>query len=243
MNHQPQLNGGPRGAATATKLFGVVSPDIAMAVGAWLLCLTGLMSLFTPSTLPSAAVLRLALVGTGFALYGYGRTQKQRVALVQTGASETQLVRGLGGWLIALAVLMGITLVSAVVQAVHDIPVIADGKTWVAYTTPGSPVYHPGWPALLALDWGGNLFVLLFFPVLLSLFLQRRRLFRPFTIGTLGFLVALAALRLWMVNYVPHISGAAQASQFWALMLTAGNAAIWTPYLLKSKRARVTFDQ
>ena len=68
-------------------------------MGAWLLCLTGLMSLFTPSTLPSAAILRLALVGTGFALYGYGRTQKQRDTLAKVGASETQMVRGLGGFI------------------------------------------------------------------------------------------------------------------------------------------------
>ncbi len=243
MNHQPQTESGPRGAAAATKLFGIISADVAMAVGAWLLCLTGLMSLFTPSTLPSAAVLRLALVGTGFALYGYGRTQKQRNALAHVGASETQLVRGLGGWLIALAVLIGITLVSAIIQAVHDIPVIADGKTWAAYTTSGSPAYHPGWALLLVLDWGGNLFVLVFFPVLLSLFLQRKRLFRPLTIATLVLLAALSAVHLWQVNHVPHIPDAAQASQFWALLLTCGNAAIWIPYLLQSKRARVTFDQ
>ena len=56
-------------------------------LGTALLCLTGLMSLFTPSTLPSAAILRLALVGTGFALYGYGRTQKQRDAQAKAGAA------------------------------------------------------------------------------------------------------------------------------------------------------------
>lgn len=242
MNHEPQLEGGP-GEAAATKLFGIISADVAMAVGAWLLCLTGLMSLFTPSTLPSAAILRLALVGTGFALYGYGRTQKQRDAQAKAGATETQMVRGLGGWLIALAVLMGVTLVSAVVQAVTDIPLIAEGKVWAAYTTPGQPAYHPGWSLLLTLDWGGNLFVIVFFPVLFSLFLQRRRAFRPLTVGTLVLLVILSALRLWQVNHVPHIPDAAQAAQFWALIMTLGNATIWIPYLLKSQRARVTFDQ
>ena len=241
MNHEPQLEGGQPG--TVTKLFGVVTPEVAMAVGAWLLCLTGLMSLFTPSTLPSAAILRLALVGTGFALYGYGRTQKQRDTLAKIGASETQMVRGLGGWLIALAVLMGVTLVSAVIQAVTDIPIMAEGKVWAAYTTPDQPAYHPGWALLLALDWGSNLFVIVFFPVLLSLFLQRRKAFPPATVGTLILLVALAALRLWQVNHVPHIPDAAQASQFWALVMSLGNAAVWIPYLLKSKRARITFDQ
>lgn len=241
MNHEPQLEGGQPG--TVAKLFGVVTPEVAMAVGAWLLCLTGLMSLFTPSTLPSAAILRLALVGTGFALYGYGRTQKQRDTLAKGGASETQMVRGLGGWLIALVVLMGVTLVSAVIQAVTDIPLMAEGKVWAAYTTPGQPAYHPGWALLLALDWGSNLFVIVFFPVLLSLFLQRRKAFRPATVGTLILLVALAALRLWQVNYVPHIPDAAQAAQFWALVMSLGNAAVWIPYLLKSKRARITFDR
>lgn len=243
MHRQPELENetGPRGTSS-TKLLGVISPNVAISAGAWLLTLTGVFSLFTPSTRPSAVILRLALVVAGFALYGCGRTQKLRDASARAGGSETQQVRNLGGWLIVLAVLIAITLVSAIVQAVTDLSIIAKGHVWTAYTTPGQPAYHPGWALLLALDWGVNLFVVVFFPVLLSLFLQRKRAFRPLTIATLLFLTALSALRLYQMNAVPLIPAPAQAAQFWSLVLTLANAAVWIPYLLCSKRARVTFE-
>lgn len=129
---------------------------------------------------------RLTLAATGFALYGYGKTQKQRNQNARTGTGETHLVRGLGGWLIVLGVMLAVTLVEAVIQAITDIPRILDGNVWAAYTTPGQPAYHQGWAALLALDWGSNLYVLVFFPVLLSLFLQKKKTFRALTVGTLA---------------------------------------------------------
>lgn len=243
MNNLTQPKGGNVSAATAGKLYRLVTPDVAIAVGAWLLCLTGFLSLFTPSDVTASAVFRLTLVATGFALYGYGKTQKQREYNARPGASETHLVRGLGGWLMVLGVMLAVTLVAAVIQAISDIPQILDGNAWAAYTTPGQPAYHPGWASLLALDWGSNLYVLVFFPVLLSLFLQKKKTFRALTVGTLALFVVLSAFRLWQVNQIPHIPAAAQASQFWAFILAFGKAAIWIPYLLISRRSRGTFDQ
>lgn len=235
---------GRDGASSVARggLYRLVTPDVAIAVGAWLLCLTGFLSLFTPSDITSSAVFRLTLVATGFALYGYGRTQKQREQNARPGASETQFVRGLGGWLIVLGVMLAVTLVASVVQAVTDIPQILDGKVWVAYTTPGQPVYDPGWAALLALDWGSNLFVLVFFPVLLSLFLQKKKTFRSLTTGTLLLFVVLSMFRLWLVNQVPHFSAAEQAAQFWSVVFAFGKAVLWIPYLLLSRRSKATFE-
>jgi hypothetical protein len=243
MDNLTQLEGGHGGAAASSRLYRLITPDVAAAVGAWLLCLTGFLSLFTPSDVTASAVFRLTLAGTGFAFYGYGRTQKQRAQNARPGASETQLVRGLGGWLIVLGVMLAVTLVTAVIQAVTDIPQMLDGHVWAACTTPGQPAYHPGWATLLALDWGSNLYVLVFFPVLLSLFLQKKKTFRALTVGTLALFVALSAFRLWQVNQVPHIPAAAQASQFWSFVFASGKAAIWIPYLLISRRSRATFDQ
>jgi len=242
MNNLTQPGGSNGNPASAARLYRLVTPDIAIAVGAWLLCLTGFLSLFTPSDVAASAVFRLTLVATGFALYGYGRTQKQREQNTRPNASETQLVRGLGGWLIVLGVMLAVTLVAAVIQSVTDIPQIIGGKVWAAYTTAGQPTYDPGWSTLLALDWGSNLFVLVFFPVLLSLFLQKKKAFRPLTIGTLGLFVVLAAFRLWQVNHIPHIPATAQAVQFWSLVFALGKAGIWIPYLLLSRRSRATFD-
>ena len=243
MNNLTQLEGSNGSTAANSRLYRLITPDVAIAVGAWLLCLTGFLSLFTPSDVTASAIFRLTLVTTGFALYGYGKTQKQRNQNARTGTGETHLVRGLGGWLIVLGVMLAVTLVAAVIQAVTDIPQILDGNVWAAYTTPGQPAYHPGWATLLALDWGSNLYVLVFFPVLLSLFLQKKKTFRALTVGTLTLFVVLSALRLWQVNQVPHIPAAAQASQFWSFVFAFGKAAIWIPYLLVSRRSRATFDQ
>ena len=242
MNNLTQPEGSNGSTATTSRLYRLVTPDVAIAGGAWLLCLTGFLSLLTPSDVTASAVFRLTLVATGFALYGYGRSKKQQEQNARPGASETQMVRGLGGWLIVLGVMLAVTLVAAVIQAVTDLPVIIEGKVWTAYTTPGQPTYDPGWATLLALDWGSNLFVLVFFPVLLSLFLQKKKAFRSLTVGTLVLFVFLSALRLWQVNQVPHFSAAAQAAQFWVLVFAFGKAAIWIPYLLVSRRSRATFE-
>ena len=242
MNNLTQPEGGNASGAAAVRLYRFVTPDVVIAVGAWLLCLTGFLSLFTPSDVTASAVFRLTLVVTGFVLYGYGRTKKQHEQNARPDASDTQLVRGLGGWLIVLCVMLAVTLVASVIQAVTDIPQILDGKVWAAYTTPGQPTYDAGWATLLALDWGSNLFVLIFFPVLLSLFLQKKKMFRSLTVGTLVLFVVLSAFRLWQVNQVPHIPATAQAAQFWSLVFAFGKAGIWIPYLLLSRRSRATFE-
>jgi hypothetical protein len=222
----------------ATSLYRVLTPDVAMTVGAWLLFMTGFLSLLRPSDLASSAIFRLTLVATGFALYGFGRTQKGREQAVQAGASETQLYRGLTGWLVLLGVMLGVTLVGAVLQAVSDLPVITAGKLWADYTTPGLPTYHPYWAWLLAFDWGGNLFTLAFTPVLLSLFFQRKKLFPPVMFWTFLILVGLSAARFGMASQIPHLQDDQTALPLFLAVIKAG---VWIPYLRVSRRVKATF--
>lgn len=216
----------------------LLTPDTKIAVGAWLLCMTGFVALINPSDLPASAFFRLSLAGMGFALYAWGRTDKQRQQAMKDGASETQFLNGLSGWLILLAGMLWVTLLGAVLQAISDAPQIIRGDLWVEYTTPGRAAYHPLWAMLLVLDWGSNLFALVLIPVLLTLFFQRKKLFPTVMFWTLLAFVALVALRFGMADRISFLKGGGIAMP---LFLAVFKALVWIPYLRLSRRVKVTF--
>ena len=216
----------------------MLTPDTKIAVGAWLLCMTGILAFLNPSDLPASAIFRLSLVAAGFTLYGVGRTEKHRHQLIQAGASDAQMHSGLSGWLLLLAGILCVTLVGAVVQAISDIPQIISGQVWAEYTTKGKPAYHPSWAPLLALDWGSNLFTLAFVPVLLALFFQRKKSFPTVMFWTLLLFVVLVALRFGVANRISFLKGDALAMP---LLFAVIKAAVWIPYLRVSKRVKSTF--
>ncbi len=233
---QPPGAGSP--AADAAGLSRLLTPDTKITVGAWLLCMTGIVALMNPSDLPASAFFRLSLAAAGFALYAWGRTDKQRQQAVKDGLSNTQFLNGLSGWLILLAAMLWITLLGAVLQAISDVPQIIRGNLWMEYTTPGRTAYHPLWAALLVLDWGSNLFALVLIPVLLSLFFQRKKAFPTFMFWTLLVFVVLVALRFGVADRISFINGDGVAVP---LVMAVLKAVVWIPYLRLSKRVRVTF--
>jgi hypothetical protein len=237
MENTTQTAGANPPAAVAG-LSRLLTPDTKIAVGAWLLCMTGIVALINPSDLPASAVFRLSMAGAGFALYAWGRTDKQRQQALKDGGSDTQFLNGLSGWLIVLAAMLWVTLLGAVFQAMSDVPQIIRGNLWVEYTTPGRAAYHPLWAALLALDWGSNLFALVLIPVLLTLFLQRKRTFPTVMFWTLLVFVALVALRFGVADRIMFIKGDGVAVP---LVLAILKAVVWIPYLRLSKRVKATF--
>lgn len=222
----------------AAGLSRLLTPDTKIAVGAWLLCMTGILALINPSDLPASAFFRLSLAAAGFALYAWGRTDKQRQQAVKDGVSDTQFLSGLSGWLILLAAMLWVTLLGAVVQAISDIPQIIGGQLWAEYTTPGRTAYHPLWAPLLVLDWGTNLLALVLVSGLLSLFFQRKKAFPRVMFWTLLLLVALVALRLGVADRISFIKGDGIATPLFVAVL---KAVVWIPYLRLSKRVKATF--
>jgi hypothetical protein len=238
MENTTQTAGASSPAAAASGLSRLLTPDTKIVVGAWLLCMTGILALINPSDLPASAFFRLSLTAAGFALYARGRTDKQRQQAMKDGASETQFLNGLSGWLILLAAMLWVTLLGAVIQAVSDIPHIIGGKVWAEYTTPGRAAYHPLWSRLLVLDWGSNLIALVLLPVLLTLFFQRKRAFPTVMFWTLIAFVALVAFRFGVADRISFIKGDGVGLP---LCLAVLKAVVWIPYLRLSKRMKATF--
>ena len=230
----------PRGA-NAARLYRVLTPDSAMTIGAWLLCMTGFLSLITPSDVVASAIFRLALVATGFVLYGYGRTQKQREHAVESAGKETEYFRGLHGWLIVLGIMISISLISATIQVVSDMPHILAGKVWADLTTAGRPAYDPNWRWLLSLDWGGNMVAVVLLPAALALFLQQKKAFPAVMIGTLILFAVFAGLRVLLVGQIPSLQFHSPSATLLPVLLRMGQAAVWIPYLRVSRRVKSTF--
>jgi hypothetical protein len=224
--------------AAAAGLSRLLTPDTKIAVGAWLLCMTGIVALINPSDLPASAFFRLSMAAAGFAIYAWGRTDKQRQQALKDGVSDTQFLNGLSGWLIVLAAVLWVTLLGTILQAISDVPQIIRGNLWAEFTTPGRAGYHPLWAALLVLDWGSNLFALVLFPVLLALFFQRKKVFPMVMFWTLLVFVALVALRFGVADRIPFTKGAGIATP---LCLAVLKAVVWIPYLRLSKRVKATF--
>src|SRR5882672_98570 len=205
MQNTTQSVGAGSPAAAAGCLSRLLTPDTKIAVGAWILCMTGVVALINPSDVPASAFFRLSLAATGFALYAWGRTDKQRQQATKDGVSDTQFLNGVSGWLILLAAMLWVTLLGAVLQAMLDVPQIIRGGLWAEYTTPGRSAYHPLWATLLVLDWGSNLFTLVLVPALLTLFFQKKKAFPTVMFWTLLVFVSLVALRLGVADRISFI--------------------------------------
>lgn len=238
MQNTTQPAGASSPAAAAGGLSRLLTPDTRIAVGAWLLCMTGVMALINPSDLPAYAVFRLSLAGAGFAFYAWGRTDKQRQQSLKNGVSDTQFLNGLSGWLILLAAMLWVTLLGSVLQAMSDVPQIIRGNLWTEYTTPGRAAYHPLWATLLALDWGTNLFTLFLLPWLLTLFFQRKKAFPAIMFWTMLVFVALCALRFGVADRIAFLRGDGLVLP---LIFAVLKALVWIPYLRLSKRVKATF--
>ena len=238
MNQPAGASSSAVAASPASGLSRLLTPDTRIAVGAWLLCMTGILALVNPSDLPASAFFRLSLAGAGFALYAWGRTEKQRQQARKDGLSNTQFLNGLSGWLILLAAMLWVTLLGAAIQAVSDVPHILSGKVWADFTTPGRHAYHPLWATLLVVDWGSNLFALIVIPTLLSLFFQRKKAFPHLMFWILLFFVALVAFRFGVTDRISFIRGDAIAVP---LIIAVLKAVVWIPYLRLSRRVKVTF--
>jgi len=148
--------------------------------------------------------------------------------------------RGLGGWLMVVAIVVVVSIVRLVRTLVESWPTY-DAESWANLTVPGSAGYDPLWVPSLLLALVGNIGLIAGMGLVVLLYLKRRTSLPRVFIAVIGSGFVVSALDLLLTLSIP---AAAQSvtSKDWSQL--AGNAigcALWTAYFLRSGRVRVTF--
>ena len=151
---------------------------------------------------------------------------------------DLERLQGIRGWLLLLA--FGLLIAPIRIGSLLGVSIKAmSADTWARLTTYGSASYHAAWAPLLLFELVANLGLLMFSLLLLVLFFQRRRSFPivGIAIFSAGFLVQGADLML--ASLLPMVS--VDSKDYAALVRTCFSIAIWSAYLLRSRRVKWTF--
>jgi len=158
------------------------------------------------------------------------------------GPGESHLV-GIGGWLILVG--FGVTLRPVLVtfQFITSFKSVFDLNAWEALTTPGTDVYQAAFAPILLVETAGNTVIIAGGVLLAVLFYLRKRTFPAvFTIIMVSTLVFIGA-DAWMVGAFLKTSGSQNAKEIGEFAKVAFQAAIWVPYMLISRRVKLTFTR
>jgi transglutaminase-like putative cysteine protease len=149
--------------------------------------------------------------------------------------SDPAAPRGLGGWLVVLALVIIGAVVRLLVTLREDSSAFA-AERWLALTEAGGDAYHPLWAPLLLGELLAHLALLAGYALFAVLFVQRRssapRLFVALMALVL-LLQAVDAIGLAIIGQ-PAAQGGSSAGAWIGTLL-------WLAYMLRSKRVRATF--
>ena len=156
---------------------------------------------------------------------------------------EEDTPRGLDGWLMLVCFGLIVTPIWILVES-RDTPSIFTDGSWAALTTPGAEAYIPHYKSIMIFEVCSQLARLLFSVILLILFSREHYLFPRTYIAFRVFDLSSHLLGSWLVTLV--FEGYADVSVLnphtvQQLLLTGIPSAIWIPYMLKSRRVKVTF--
>jgi len=149
--------------------------------------------------------------------------------------------RGLGGWLIFVAIGLLVNPIRLLVYLLSTYPPLFQTGTWQELTTPGTPSYHALWAPLLIFELLGNsLLILGCWGLLVFLFRRSPRfpgLFVIFAVSNLVFIV----LDAWLGSFVITDEPMFDSTTARELGRSLFTVCVWVPYMYRSKRVRNTF--
>lgn len=155
--------------------------------------------------------------------------------------TDNHELKGLGGWLI----LVGIGVVIGPIRLIATLiltykPVFEDG-TWDALTTVGSDVYTPYFGSLLVGEIAFNTIIVAASIFLIYLFFSKHYLFPKLYIGIVVASLVFIPLDAWIVTKMFHGESMFDPDTTKESMRLLITCVVWIPYMLVSKRVRVTF--
>jgi len=169
------------------------------------------------------------------------RAPQARVDDQASAAGGKPEPKGLGGWLILIAIGLGVTMLRLVWFVVGMlVPIFTSGQ-WANLTTPGTADYHALWAPLLIFELCGNLLFVLMAGTLLVLFFRKSRLFPKVFIAYSLLNLAFVTGDYFLSDLIPAVAAANDADAVKEVARAVVGAAIWIPYMLVSKRVKNTF--
>ena len=150
-------------------------------------------------------------------------------------------LKGLGGWL----VLVGLGLVVSPFRiAIQVLPmyvkIFSDG-TWEALTSPGGVAYNPVWMPFLLSELIVNLCMILGWLYIAFLFFKKKKQFPRFFIVLAIFTIIVQLADTFVTSILVPGQAMFDPETVKELVRSVVFAAIWVPYMLMSKRVKVTF--
>lgn len=155
--------------------------------------------------------------------------------------SEQEL-RGLGGWLILLAIaLMGLPghlhMHAEQMAQQFNIPGIRE------FITPENAAYDPRWKTLFMIETSAHTLAIIPAVFLILLFVFRHRLFPGLFSSLASYFMLLAAVRCYLVLSTPTIARSYQSPIVIQTALTLVVFGAWIVYAFRSRRVRLTFTR
>jgi len=149
-------------------------------------------------------------------------------------------LNGIGGWLILLAIGQILRPISYVRSGYDLYGTMFVIDPWRSLTDPTETGFHPWWAPTLLFELFFNILAFVFCVLLIALFFKKRfawpRAFAAFLVlSILGM-----ALDIFFVHHIP-VATESISSSIRDIVISGAAAAIWIPYLYRSKRVKATF--
>lgn len=158
-----------------------------------------------------------------------------------TPASRNAGPKGLGGWLVLVAIGIIATPIKLTLLLLNTfLPMFKDG-TMQALTTPGSEHYHPLWIVIVGYEALGNgLFIMAFIGLAVLFFSRSRRFPRLYIVALLANLAFLLGDEV-IGSQIPAVVASGNTESIGEIAKSLVACCLWVPYMLVSKRVKNTF--
>lgn len=154
---------------------------------------------------------------------------------------QSDHLNGISGWLILVAIGIVIIPSGSVYQIAANFPALIDSGIWKELTSPGSSFYNPLFAAFLLAASIVSILLILAQLYLAFLFFFKKSLLPKWYIVVAIVTFILLLLAIW----IPSLIFADKTAIGSALIIATGASfllnLIWIPYMLKSKRVKLTF--